>query len=141
MSYIVSTTSPTTFHDTKRHRYDVVHRVDDITYDISRHQTTSLRCRTSGRRHRLRHFNTPIRLSRSEHVEDPRKQTKQTNSTSQSLSSLHRIKHRRTHRFALRSHLTEDVHGIRFVRYCTWGGSPKQYQPTEFHVVLFNPPV
>ena len=42
MSYIGSTTSPTTFQDTKRHRYDVVHRVDDIAYDISIHQFVCL---------------------------------------------------------------------------------------------------
>ena len=68
MSYIGSTTSPTTFQDTKRHRYDVVHRVDDIAYDMSRHQTTSLRCRTSGRRHRLRHFKTSNDIATMSHI-------------------------------------------------------------------------
>ena len=35
MSYIGSTTSHTTFQDTKRHRYDVAHRVGDIAYDFA----------------------------------------------------------------------------------------------------------
>ena len=35
MSYIGSTTSPTTFQDIKRHRYDVAHRVGDIAYDFA----------------------------------------------------------------------------------------------------------